>query len=352
MARTHGRIQAVIWSDADFIAMRATAQRMFMFLLSQPDLSHAGLLPMRVNRWAKKASDLTPSAVRDELNVLASEGFVVADEDTEEVLIRTMVRNDGVYKQPKVMIRMREDARQIESPLLRAAFRAELDRLPLDELSDRPGGPAGDQPSTREQVTAVVDALRVDFADTIEYPTEGVSETLPDTPHVRGRAFHLPPTTDHQPPSPIQGETPSSEISRAEPDPVPSADQPALVEIPTKELAAVDPERLDVARLCNHLADRIVENGGKRPTISKAWRDAARLLLDKDDRTEEQVAAAIDWCQADEFWRSNVLSMPKLREKYDQLRLAAQRSRNAPTRRNDIDWDVAMDRARSLGGQS
>jgi hypothetical protein len=197
MARTHGRIQAVIWSDADFIAMRATAQRMFMFLLSQPDLSHAGLLPMRVNRWAKKAGDLTAKSVREELDYLAERDFIVADEDTEEVLIRTMVRNDGVYKQPKVMIRMREDARQIESPMLRSAFRAELERLPLDELNDKPGGAHEDLPSTREQVEAVVNTLRADFADTPGYPSEGVS----DTPHVRAHAFHLPPTTDHQPPS-------------------------------------------------------------------------------------------------------------------------------------------------------
>ena len=42
-------------------------------------------------------------------------------------------------------------------------------------------------------------------------------------------------------------------------------------------------------------------------------------------RTPEQIEAAIRWCQADEFWRSNILSASKLREKYDQLRLAAAR---------------------------
>ena len=201
MPRTHGRIYTAIWNDADFIAMRATAQRLYLFLLSQPDLSHAGLLPMRVNRWAKKAGDLTPKAIREELDYLASRDYVVADEDTEEVLIRTLVRNDGVYKQPKVMLRMREDARQIESPLLRGAFRAELDRLPLEELSDRPGGPSGDLPSTREQVEGVVDTLRDDFADADGYPSERVSDTHPDTPRVRAGAFHLPPTTFPQPPS-------------------------------------------------------------------------------------------------------------------------------------------------------
>jgi hypothetical protein len=88
------------------------------------------------------------------------------------------------------------------------------------------------------------------------------------------------------------------------------------------------PPRLDVERLCNHLADRIESNGSsKRPKVTKAWRDAARLMIDTDSRTEEQIHAAIDWCQNDDFWHRNVLSMPKLREKYEQLRLAAKPNR-------------------------
>ncbi|MGC5343676.1 HNH endonuclease [Streptomyces sp. DT171] len=85
------------------------------------------------------------------------------------------------------------------------------------------------------------------------------------------------------------------------------------------------PGRDDVERICQHLADRIEGNGSKRPTITKTWRAAARLLLDKDGRTEEQVHGCIDWCQDSDFWRGNVMSMPKLREKYDQLRLQATR---------------------------
>lgn len=86
------------------------------------------------------------------------------------------------------------------------------------------------------------------------------------------------------------------------------------------------PDRLDVEQVCRHLADRIEANGSKRPTITKTWRDAARRLIDRDGRSVEQIIRAIDWCQDDDFWRSNILSMPKLREKYDQLRLAAQRN--------------------------
>jgi hypothetical protein len=105
-------------------------------------------------------------------------------------------------------------------------------------------------------------------------------------------------------------------------------------------------DRQDVIRLCEHLADRIETNGSKRPVIGKGWQDAARLMLDNDNRNEQQVHAAIDWCQSDEFWRSNIQSMPKLREKYDTLRLQAQRGTTAK-KNGDIDWDAAMERAKA-----
>lgn len=107
------------------------------------------------------------------------------------------------------------------------------------------------------------------------------------------------------------------------------------------------PLREDVTRLCNHLADRIEANGSKRPRITKAWEDAARLMLDKDGRTERQIRYLIDWSQNDEFWRGNILSMPKLREKFDQLRLKVQSqngSQEAPAQPRPRPRDAWMER--------
>jgi hypothetical protein len=102
--------------------------------------------------------------------------------------------------------------------------------------------------------------------------------------------------------------------------PEPSLNRPA--EVTTSPLPS--DVRPDIERLCEHLADRIEANGSKRPKVGKAWRTACRLLLDADHRTEGQVWKAIDWCQNDEFWRANILSMPALRKQYDTLRLKAQ----------------------------
>lgn len=91
-----------------------------------------------------------------------------------------------------------------------------------------------------------------------------------------------------------------------------------------RELTLHETPRLDVKRIVDHLAQRLHANG-VNPKPGKSWDDAARLMLDRDGRTEAQIHAAIDWCQDDEFWRANILSMPKLREKYDQLSLQARR---------------------------
>lgn len=79
---------------------------------------------------------------------------------------------------------------------------------------------------------------------------------------------------------------------------------------------------------CEYLADWIERNGSRRPNITKAWLDSARRLKTIDGKTHEQVMACIDWCQQDDFWLTNILSMPTLRKQYDRLRLQAQRSRN------------------------
>lgn len=85
------------------------------------------------------------------------------------------------------------------------------------------------------------------------------------------------------------------------------------------------PSRPEVEHLCALLADLVEANGAKRPTVTKRWRDAARLMIDRDGHSVEQIEWLIRWSQHDEFWRANILSMPKFRDKFDQLRLKATR---------------------------
>ena len=50
----------------------------------------------------------------------------------------------------------------------------------------------------------------------------------------------------------------------------------------------------------------------------------------------------IRWCQADPFWRRNVLSMPTFRAKYDQLRLKAEGAERAGSSGHVLDRHAAQ----------
>lgn len=110
---------------------------MYLFLLSQPDLAYCGVLPMWAPRWARKAKGLSVADVEADLAQLA-EGprpFIVMDEDTGELLVRSLIRLDGVWKQPNIMKSARESAALVESSKIRAALLAELLRIPAQESS-------------------------------------------------------------------------------------------------------------------------------------------------------------------------------------------------------------------------
>src|ERR1051325_9062114 len=111
--------------------------------------------------------------------------------------------------------------------------------------------------------------------------------------------------------------------------------EPPTEEKPKKRAArkakVADDERPDVVEICNYLADRVAAGGSKRPTIVKKWFTDARLLLEEKrepETTAEKVKALIDWIQTNDWWKPRVLAMPKLRAKYDEIRLDALRDYN------------------------
>jgi hypothetical protein len=183
MARGHGRILTSIWEDADFLALGQPQQRLYLFLISQPNLNHAGLLDLTLRRWARKAAGLSVAELDKLLTGLEQARFVVVDDDTEELLIRSFVRNDGVWRMPKVMGAMVSGALEISSPKLRRALLAEMDRVPLGELSDAPTKTTrGEGPSIRAQVAEHIETLRKAFGTPTPDPTQGGSATPSATP--------------------------------------------------------------------------------------------------------------------------------------------------------------------------
>ena len=75
-------------------------------------------------------------------------------------------------------------------------------------------------------------------------------------------------------------------------------------------------------RCAEWLFERILKTNPNhtKPKIAK-WADEVRLLREAKKLTHRDICEMFDWVQADDFWRSNILSPAKLREKWDQLNI-------------------------------
>lgn len=86
------RIPVAIWRDNDFTALTAGAQRMFLCVLTQPELDRTATLPLRPPRWARMAQGLAVDAVLDALGELETAGFIEIDEELQDVRLLRYIR--------------------------------------------------------------------------------------------------------------------------------------------------------------------------------------------------------------------------------------------------------------------
>jgi hypothetical protein len=136
MARSEARLSTSIWADPDFRALTRDAQWAFMFLISQHDLAHDGVLALRVRRLSQSAAGLTVAVLGEALRELERTHFVVIDRDCEELLIRSFIRRDKVFKQPNVLRAALDHLPMVTSPTIRAALAVELARISDEGVPD------------------------------------------------------------------------------------------------------------------------------------------------------------------------------------------------------------------------
>lgn len=136
MPRDHGRILSTIWQDRDFRQRSPEAQRLYMLLLSQPNVNNAGVLPLQVTKWARGCSHTSPEDVQKALDELSEHRYVMYDEDTEEALVRSYMRNDGVMRHPNLVKNALRCAEATESQELRDVLANELRRTRRSDATE------------------------------------------------------------------------------------------------------------------------------------------------------------------------------------------------------------------------
>lgn len=331
MAREYSKTNITIWQDNDWRALPFPAQHVYRMLWDHPQLSYCGVVDWRPARLSALSVGLTKNMLRLLTDCLQARHFIVVDNETEECLVRSWVRFDGLIRQPRLAVSFANAYAAVGSNVLRGVIVHEMKKLHERE----PDAAGWEKPSVKEMfskeaidaktLTVPEDPFETDFAVTLGSVSSEVWEAFGPNLAQRLGSVSVPVSV---PPTP--------------------APAPATSTSTTSAISIAEAPRADVEGICEHLAGRIEANTGRKPTITKGWRDAARLMLDRDGIKEQDVHAAIDWATNDGFWRANILSLPKLREKYTQLSLQAQRPMRSTSKQQETD-DIFSRAAGRLG---
>lgn len=88
-------------------------------------------------------------------------------------------------------------------------------------------------------------------------------------------------------------------------------------------------------RLAQLLTEKILENNPKSMVAKMSkeakakWINDCRKMREIDKRTPDEIEAMIVWSQKHTFWQGNILSMNKLRERFDGLWIQAKGSKQS-----------------------
>lgn len=336
MARIRS-VKPEFWVDRSFVRKvpDRTTRMLYMALWNLADehgrlMADVSYLKGHIFPYPEDA-DLTPDVIDEMLDHLADVGKVV----------RYEADGDDYLFLPTLHRHQRLEAHKVPS------------RIPAPPgFNDGPRGGGGKMPGAHGgeyvQLKADIDGRADEFAhDAGEY------EPGADELSLSYGAWDMEPGSFSSEASPLDEESDESLATVYEfpggevvPEPAeeskPKRGRPKIADIP----------RPDADALCNRLAELMIGNGCKPPEITQKWRDAARLLLDADKREFDKAMRLLEWCQKDEFWRTNILSMPTFRRQYEQLRLKANadwKRGNVPRQRadGDLGTEAHMERFRA-----
>lgn len=212
MARSYARIMTAIWRNREFRALPSSPQRTYLLLVTQPDITAVGLLPLTVRRWADMAADTTTADLERDLRMLESGRFIAVDRDTEELLVRSFVKWDGGYNNRNRRPVIEAAAGEVTSESLFRTLGLEFARLGLPipawhgPADAPPDGPPDGPPGGRGD-TSADDALQTEqsglFAH-VEGPSHGASGGASTSDRVVvkevGSSHNPQPTTNNPPP--------------------------------------------------------------------------------------------------------------------------------------------------------
>lgn len=156
MARTYAPIYVSIWRDEDFQNLSMEAQRLYFLINSQAEITHCGVVLFSPRRWSRWACNTTEDDINDALEELVKASYVIHDDRTEEIWVRSYLEYNKVWDQPKVKAAALRQYDEVHSKRIRAAI--------WDQMRE------GDQKPRCRPIEGVSDTPPIDQVVGIRYP--------------------------------------------------------------------------------------------------------------------------------------------------------------------------------------
>lgn len=141
----YAQIRPAMWLDDEWRRMTRDGQWLYLLVLTHPERSLAGVLDWRPGRIKEFSAECSIRDVMIAAQECSDKHFLVFDQGTEEVLVRSFVRHDGLLKQPRMGVAVANAFGSIGSNKLRAALVHELARL----KKENPELPAWESPQMK-----------------------------------------------------------------------------------------------------------------------------------------------------------------------------------------------------------
>ena len=197
--RQYALIHRAILDDPSWRCLTRSQQNLYLLLLLKLSTNLCGVVDWRPKKLAVNASDMTVETIEADAVVLEKKLYIVRDEDTDEVLIRSFLLNDAPLKSSKTAIAVRSSYTDTASSKLRGGIVFDLQRLykeqrdwqgwdQVRDLLDLPsidprrivsGGEEAVSDALKRYQESSFSPLRDTSFDT---PSDGISQGVSDTP--------------------------------------------------------------------------------------------------------------------------------------------------------------------------
>lgn len=188
--RDHATVNYGMTNDPDYRALPAPAQHLYLSLWVSAGMSYCGVRDWRPSRISGLTHGYGAADVRRAAQCLEARHFIVTDDDTEEVLLRSWVRFDGLMRQWRLAVSFVNAYTDTASSILRGVIVHEAIKLRQHEpelrcwQDERVVEMLAHPSISAKSLPPVSDPFGGDFAPSLDQTQGGVwgSVCTPSTP--------------------------------------------------------------------------------------------------------------------------------------------------------------------------